>query len=317
MTDYYEILGVKKDASLAEIKKAYRTLSLKYHPDKNQDANSSDTFAKISSAYEILGDEDKRANYDMSRSNPFMRMNGFRSNVNEETDMPEEIINLFHGLFGGGNGFSNGLSNGNGNVHIFHGHGNPFAHNPPFANPFTQALQKPVPIIKTLTITLEQAYKGIQLPIDVERGVMQNGVKETETEVLYVDIPQGTDDNEIIIIREKGHVINECVKGDVKIQIKINNITEFKRYGLDLIIDKTITLKESLCGFSFNIKHLNGKIFTLNNNKGNIIPPEFKKIYDQMGMKRDNHTGSMIIHFHVQFPENLTQEQVTQISEIL
>jgi len=317
MTDYYEILGVKKDASLAEIKKAYRTLSLKYHPDKNQDANSSDTFAKISSAYEILGDEDKRANYDMSRSNPFMRMNGFRSNVNEETDMPEEIINLFHGLFGGGNGFSNGLSNGNGNVHIFHGHGNPFAHNPPFANPFTQSLQKPVPIIKTLTITLEQAYKGIQLPIDVERGVMQNGVKETETEVLYVDIPQGTDDNEIIIIREKGHVINECVKGDVKIQIKINNITEFKRYGLDLIIDKTITLKESLCGFSFNIKHLNGKIFTLNNNKGNIIPPEFKKIYDQMGMKRDNHTGSMIIHFHVQFPENLTQEQVTQISEIL
>jgi DnaJ-class molecular chaperone len=317
MTDYYEILGVKKDASLAEIKKAYRTLSLKYHPDKNQDANSSDTFAKISSAYEILGDEDKRANYDMSRSNPFMRMNGFRSNVNEETDMPEEIINLFHGLFGGGNGFSNGLSNGNGNVHIFHGHGNPFTHNPPFANPFTQSLQKPVPIIKTLTITLEQAYKGIQLPIDVERGVMQNGVKETETEVLYVDIPQGTDDNEIIIIREKGHVINECVKGDVKIQIKINNITEFKRYGLDLIIDKTITLKESLCGFSFNIKHLNGKIFTLNNNKGNIIPPEFKKIYDQMGMKRDNHTGSMIIHFHVQFPENLTQEQVTQISEIL
>ena len=121
----------------------------------------------------------------------------------------------------------------------------------------------------------------------------------------------------MVILRDKGNTINENVKGDVKIFVKIINETLFKRSGLDLIIEKNISLKESLCGFSFEIKYLNGKSYTLNNNKGNIIPPEYKKVYPEMGLTRGEHKGNMIIHFHIDFPEKLNEEQITKLSQIL
>jgi len=84
-----------------------------------------------------------------------------------------------------------------------------------------------------------------------------------------------------------------------------------------LIIEKTIQLKESLCGFSFEIKYINGKTYTLNNVRGNIIPPEYRKIYPNMGLERDEHKGNMIIHFHVEFPEQLTERQIVKIMDAL
>jgi DnaJ family protein A protein 2 len=125
------------------------------------------------------------------------------------------------------------------------------------------------------------------------------------------------DEGEIIILRDKGNVASESVKGDIKIFVQITNETAFKRSGLDLILERNISLKDALCGFSFEINYINGKSYTLNNNKGNIIPPEYKKIYPNMGLKRGEHTGNMIIHFHIDFPERLTEEQIKKISEIL
>jgi DnaJ family protein A protein 2 len=112
-------------------------------------------------------------------------------------------------------------------------------------------------------------------------------------------------------------MINENVKGDIKIFVKIANETLFKRIGLDLILEKKITLKEALCGFSFEIKYINGKSYTLNNNKGNIIPPDYKKFYPNMGLTRGEHKGKMIIHFQLDFPETLTEDQINKIAEIL
>ena len=79
-------------------------------------------------------------------------------------------------------------------------------------------------------------------------------------------------------IKEKGNIINDTLKGDIKIFIKIENDSGFERQGLNLLIKKNISIKESLCGFTFEMKHLNGKTYTLHNNVGNIIPPDFKKI---------------------------------------
>ncbi len=121
----------------------------------------------------------------------------------------------------------------------------------------------------------------------------------------------------MIVLSDKGNIINQNVKGDVKLPIKITNETEFKRSGLDLILEKNITLKEALCGFSFEINYINGKSYTLNNNKGNLIPPGYKKIYPNMGLSRGEHKGSMIIHFNLQFPEKLTDEQIKGIEAIL
>jgi DnaJ-class molecular chaperone len=319
--NFYNTLGVNEKATGDEIKKAYRTLQMKYHPDKNQSSQESIVMTqKINEAYETLGDPQKREEYDFTKnnSNPFMRMNS--TGGGGGMDIPvDDIFKMFFGFPGmpgmpgmGGMGGMQGMGGQGGftnmpGVRIFHG--GPMG--------FQEAIQKPSPIIKTLIINMEQVLSGATIPLDIEKWVIDNGLKVHELETIYVTVPAGIDENEIIILRDKGNVLNEQIKGDVKIFIKINNDTNFKRSGLDLIVDKNITLKEALCGFSFEIKYINGKSYTLNNNKGNIIPPEYKKVYPGMGLPRGDHKGNMIIHFHIDFPENLTAEQIERLAEVL
>lgn len=310
--NFYDILGVSEKSTKDEIKKAYRGMQMKYHPDKNSGSQESvEMTKKINEAYETLGDEQARAQYDNVRlhPNPFSRMTGQGGGGGMEVPI-DDIFNMFFGggmnPFGMPPGMPQGMPPGT-RVHIFNGR--------PMG--FQQAMSKPLPIMKTININMEQVLNGANIPIEIERWVMETDLKVFESETIYVTIPQGIDENEMIVLRDKGHVINETVKGDVKLSVKITNDTMFKRSGLDLIIDKTISLKESLCGFTFEIKYLNGKAYTLNNNKGNIIPPEYRKIYPNMGLTRGEHKGNMIIHFHVEFPEKLTDEQITSLTNVL
>ena len=80
---------------------------------------------------------------------------------------------------------------------------------------------------------------------------------------------------------------------------------------------KNITLKESLCGFSLNFKHLNGQNVYLNNNTNTIIKPTYKKDIPNMGFKRETTTGNLIIEFEVDFPDTLTTEQINTLNRIL
>lgn len=308
---FYKILGVDEKSSQDEIKKAYRGLSFKYHPDKNpNNPEATSIFQKISEAYETLGDPQKREEYDLMKKNPFIKMNS-RSANNEMDVHMDEIFNMF---FGGGMPGMPGMPGMQGipgfpgaKVHFFHG--GPMG--------FQQAIQKPSPIVKNIFITMEQVFDGTVVPLEIERWILENGNKVFEHETVYIPVPQGVDDGEIVILRDKGNIINESVKGDIKIFVKITNETLFKRNGLDLILEKNITLKESLCGFSFEIKYINGKNYTLNNNKGNIIPPDYRKVYPNMGLIRGEHKGKMIIHFHVEFPESLTNEQIEKLEKII
>ena len=298
--NYYTILGVDEKSTKDEIKKAYRSLQMKYHPDRNQgDQECIHMTQKINEAYETLSDEQTRREYDVMKNNPFMKMSSHGNFHNMNVPF-NDIFNMM---------FSGGLNNipNNSNVHIFHG-GN--------VN-FQNAMNKPVPIIKSLQINMAQIFTGASLPVEIERYTIENNTKVFETETIYVDIPAGIDNNEIIILRDKGNIISENCKGDIKIIILVQNNTAFKRSGLDLILDKKITLKEALCGFTFNLDYINGKNYTLNNNKGSIVPPEYKKIYSEMGLKRGEHKGNMIIHFHIEFPEKLTNEQIDKLSDIL
>ena len=309
--NYYKVLGVNENATKDEIKKSYRSLQMKHHPDKNQGNPESITMTqKINEAYETLGDEQKKTEYDMIRNNPnpFMRMSSHGTNNHNgmgHNGMEVPINDIFNMMFGGGVPFGN--IPGSPGVHVFHG--NPIN--------FQQAINKPIPIMKSLPITMEQVLNGASLPVEIERWILENGNKVFEKETIYVDVPQGIDGNEMIILRDKGNIISEQCKGDIKINILIQNNTEFKRQGLDLILEKSISLKDALCGFTFELKCINGKSYTLNNNKGNIITPEYKKIYPSMGLKRGEHTGNMIIIFHVQFPEKLTDEQITGLQSVL
>jgi DnaJ-class molecular chaperone len=306
-------LGVDEKSSKEDIKKAYRGLQMKYHPDKNPGSQEAITMTqKLNEAYETLGDEEKREEYDMTRNNPFLRNNG------GGMDVPiDELFSTLFGIpFGGGMAGMGGMRGFPGmhqgippgaKVHFFQG--GPMN--------FQQAMNKPIPIMKSLQITMAQVFSGTSIPLEIERWILENGTKVFEKETIYIDIPEGIDENEMIVLRDRGNVISEQCKGDIKINILVQNNTAFNRSGLDLILDKTITLKEALCGFSFELNYINGKNYTLNNNKGSIVPPEYKKIYPDMGLKRGEHKGNMIINFHVEFPTILTTEQIDKLSEIL
>jgi DnaJ-class molecular chaperone len=314
----YNTLEVPETASIEEIKKSYRKLSMMYHPDKNKNnPDATSKFQEISEAYETLGDQEKKHEYDISRNNPFARMLNSQGSQNSVEDL---FANLFGmpfgqgtpfghaGPFNQGMPFSNMQSFGPGqNVRIFH-NGVP-------VNP-QGFMQKPTPIIKNVVVPIDKILTGTTIPLDIERWLIQDGNKVFETENMYVTIPKGIDDGEIIILREKGNISREDYKGDVKLFIKILNDTEFKRSGLDLIFEKSISIKEALCGFSFELKYVTGKTYTINNHSGNIISNGYKKIIPNMGFSREQHTGNLIIIFNVKFPEKLTPETIELLKNI-
>ena len=179
MTDYYNILGLKENASEDEIKKAYRKLSLQYHPDRNHTTDANSMFQKINEANETLSDKQKRTEYDMKlkgRGNPFGDMGMEFGDLN----------NIFKAFFSGMP--TNNMSN----VHVFNTRSS-------FASPFVQQLNKPPPIMRNIDLTLEQAYTGGSFPIDIKKWVLINGVENEESNTIYITVPPGIDENEIIL----------------------------------------------------------------------------------------------------------------------
>jgi len=307
---HYDILGVSKTASDIEIKKAYRSLSLKYHPDRNPDASASAKLQDINAAYECLQDKDQRKMYDMQQFDGFPGMS-FQPNM-QSVNVPDDINNIFQMLFGGGGMHMDP------NVRVFHS-GMGHQSHPLFRQPSrTHYYQKPDAITLRLNISLEQAYSGCTLPIVVKRDVMIGDVTIQEDETLYVTIVPGSDDNEIIVLSEKGHVTPQQEKGDIKVMLRVENNTPYRRNGLDLHYTQCLTLKEALCGFSLVIAHINGKMLSLNNKTSiTVVKPNFKKIVANLGMKRGDAIGNLIIEFDIQFPDRLDPTQLDALRAIL
>jgi DnaJ family protein A protein 2 len=175
----------------------------------------------------------------------------------------------------------------------------------------------PETINKELEISLEESYKGGMIPVEIEKYNYYWGNVTNERERIYVEINKGIDNNEIIIIKNKGNIYNNIVFGDIKIQIKIKDHLFFKRNGLDLLFYKDISLKESLCGFDFEVKHLNEKKYIIKNDGEYIIKYNEKKIINNLGMERDNYKGNLIIIFNINYPNQLSSYQKTKLKEIL
>jgi len=178
-----------------------------------------------------------------------------------------------------------------------------------------QNLMKPPPLTMTVTLTLDQAYTGCKLPIKIERWIHRNQIKELEVETCYIDIPAGIDSNECMLLMNKGHMGPDGAMGDVRVLIQVTTHT-LVRKGLDLYYTHTITLKEALCGFSFELSYLQGKTYKINNAKGNVIHPTYQKIIPGMGMKREGQVGQLIIGFEIQFP-TLNEETINAIESLL
>lgn len=317
MPTHYETLGISKDANETEIKKAYRTLSLKYHPDRNPDPSVQETYKAINDAYDILSDPQTKQQYD----HELQFGAGFHP-MGHGGDGMADINNIFNMMFGGGfPGMAHEGFQGGPGVRIFHG-GFPgaggFSGGGGFPDHIFQQFNKPASIIKNIEITLEQVYYGANIQVDIERQVTRNMMRHQENIKLSVTVPQGVDDNEVLIIRGQGHSISDDICGDVKIVFSIKNDTIFRRQGQDLIYLKHLTLKESLCGFAFEIQHINGKTLNMNNLANSaVVKPNFKKVVPGLGLVKNGQTGNLIIELMVDFPDSLTKEQIDKLRDIL
>ena len=330
--DLYNILGVDENADDVTIKKAYHKLSMKTHPD-TPGGGDEEKFKEISGAYEVLRDRGKRQEYDMKRNNQMF---------GEGIPIPPELFDILSGGMGGMGGISFMGGPMGGVEQLFGGAGPQIFHmSSNMHNPFMQSRGKTTrkgpnmsnimgnrmredgqkkfkipPIEKNLEISLEEAFSGKTKQISLTRTVISGMTRTLEKETLYVTIPKGVDTDEIIVIENKGNVHNDH-HGDVKIIVKVKNFTKFERRGLDLIYTKEISLKEALCGFTFDMEYIDGKVFKINNNEGNIISDGYEKNIPDMGLRRDNISGILTIRFKVIYPKTLTLENIQKIKEIL
>jgi DnaJ-class molecular chaperone len=300
LPNHYQTLGVAENASESEIKKAYRGLSLKYHPDKNSSSEAQAKMHQINDAYSVLGDKEKKVQYDNQRK--FQGGGGPQfQNINKEFG---DMNNIFHSFFS-----QNGMPGQPGpfqsNMRVFR-NGQPININ-----------MRPNNIGKTVHITLNQSYQGLNIPIEIERSVIRNNEKETEKETVYVELPPGIDSNERITLKGKGNIMNQMTS-DVVITIQLQKHDMFERQGMDLIHKKEISLKEALCGTSVEFQHLNGKKLTLNTkNNPYIITPGYRHTAREYGMVRNNIRGNLYIIFSIKFPSNLNDEQRETLEKIL
>ena len=308
MTNHYEILGVSKEADATEIKKAYRKLSLQYHPDRNPDPEATEKYKVINEAHEILSDPQKREQHNME-----LQFGSMPNGMQQPGEM-NDIFNMMFGGFPGG-----GFPGGGPNIRVFHSGGFPGGGFPGGGiEQLFQQMSRPPPISKQISITLEQAYSGTTIQFDIERATIHNNTRVQEIENMTIAIPPGIQENETILINGQGNCGLNNNRGDIHITVKIANNTIFTRNDMDLIYTKHILLKEALCGFGFEIHHLNGKLINMNNlSNPSIIKPNYKKVVPGLGMNKNNQTGNLIIELLVDFPNSLTEQQIEGLRNIL
>ena len=249
--DPYKLLGVSKNASDKEIKKAYRALAKKWHPDKNpDDKKAAERFKEMSAAYTLLSDKDLRAQYDSGgidasgqQQNPFAGQGGMGGGFRTASGQPMsgDMSDLFASLFGMQMGGMGGQMGGMG--------GHPGQGGPQFRRPPPRP-QKGADIRYSLTISLPDAVAG-----SVKQILMSNGRQ------LKITIPEGTKDGATLRLRGKGSPgVNGGPAGDAKIKITVRSHKYLRRDGDNLRMDLPITLQEAVLG---------GKV-TVPTPKGNI-----------------------------------------------
>ena len=329
--DYYDILGVAKSASASEIKKAYRKKAIAYHPDKNPgDADAEKKFKAAAEAYEVLGDDQKRAKYDSYGHAAFDGSQGFGGGGMNMDDIFSQFGDIFGSAFGGFGGGGRRRAKGT-NLRV------------------------------KVTLSLEDMVLGVEKKIKVKRkkqasgvsyitcktcqgsgqtmritntilGRMQsattctvcNGAGQTlrhrpsgadsygmisEQETVSIKIPAGVEDGMQLKVSGKGNEApGEGISGDMIVQITVKDHPTLKREGNNLHYDLYISLSEAVLGTYKEIDTVGGSVrIKLDSGlqSGKILRLKGKGI-----PSLNNYgTGDMLVHVNVWTPEQLTKEQ--------
>ncbi len=287
--DYYEILGVSKDASDDEIKKAYRKLAIKYHPDKNPgDKEAEAKFKEVNEAHDVLSDKQKRARYDQfghagvggASGNPFAGGNPFGQggnfNFNGQT---------FNFDFGGAGGFEDIL----GSLFGFGGARRP---------------RRGADFQTSVTLTFEEAIFG------TTKEVSANG------ENIKVKIPAGIDDGMSIRLRGKGGEAPEggTEKGDLYVKIRVKPHKNLTREGAIILSEETISMVDAALGCEIEVETVDGPI-TMKVPAGTQSGTPFKLSGHGVPFRSDGDRGPHIVTIIVETPKNLSKKQKELLEE--
>ncbi len=339
--DYYEILGISKNASTAEIKKAYRKKAIEFHPDKNPgDPKAEEMFKKAAEAYEVLSNEDKRARYDRFGHQAFEGGGGFGGGGGMNMDdIFSQFGDIFGGAFGGGGGFS-GFGGGFGGG---------------------QRRAKGSNLRIRVALTLEEIANGVEKKIKVKRklqaqgttyktcptckgtgqvtrvtntilGRMQTaspcttcgGAGETidhkpadadanglvvKEETVSIKIPAGVEDGMQLKVSGKGNdAPGNGIPGDLIVAIEEKEHPNLQREGVNLHYDLYISFSEAILGTSKEIETVTGKVrikIEEGVQSGKILRLRGKGIPSLNGYGK----GDLLVHVNVWTPKSTSREQ--------
>lgn len=284
MKDYYQILGVKKDASEEEVKKAFRKLAHTYHPDKS--GGDEAKFKEVSEAYSVLSDKKKRQQYDTfgsaGASSGFGGSQGFD---------PSGFGFDFSGF--GAQGFENGdlgdiLSS------IFGG----------------RRMRRGRDIAVDIELSFEESIFGAERKVEINSKL----VKQKE---VTITVPAGIDDGQMIRLTGMGETLEGGMAGDLYVKVHVRRHQYLRKEGYNLLMDLVVKLSEALLGGERSIGTLDGEITlkipagtkhsTILRVKGKGVP------YDSRTPEK---RGDLYVRISVQIPEKLNKEAKKAVEEL-
>jgi curved DNA-binding protein len=316
MKDYYTLLGVGKNATADEIKKAYRRLALKYHPDRNKgNKEAEEHFKEINEAYAVLSDQEKRRQYDMFGAE------GFRQRYSQEDifqgfdvgdvlkDFGFGTSDIFSVLFGGGGGRRRGVR--------YTTYGGPFGQQAPgaggadFADYFGRGGAGPSSGTDTatdLTITLEEAATGAEKLISIQR--------DGKVEKIAVKIPPGIDTGKKLRVAGKGERRpGGGAPGDLYVNVNVTKHPLFTRDGSDIYIDQEIKFTQASLGTTIEVPTLNGikKVKIPAGTSGNT---KLRLKGEGMPHLKGRGHGDAYVRIVVKVPKKLTSKQRELVEDL-
>lgn len=340
--DYYKLLQVDKNATDDDLKKAYRKLAMKWHPDKNptNKKEAEAKFKQISEAYEVLSDPQKRAIYDQygeeglkgqvpppdaggpGGATYFQTGDGpnvFRFNPRNADDIFAEIFGFsspMGGMGGGGGGAGSGMRGTRSFGGLF---GDDMFSSFGDGRPMTQAPRKASPIEKRLPCSLEELYKGTTKKMKISREIADASGKTLPVEeILTIEIKPGWKKGTKITFPEKGNEQGNVIPADLVFIIDEKPHSTFTRDGNDLVVTQKISLAEALTGYTVHLTTLDGRTLTIPIN--NVIHPDYVEVVPKEGMpipKDPSKKGNLRIKFNIKFPIRLSSEQKAGIKKLL
>ncbi|PAA54289.1 hypothetical protein BOX15_Mlig016115g2 [Macrostomum lignano] len=343
--DYYKILGISRSATDDEIKKAYRKMALKYHPDKNKSPNAEDMFKQAAEAYEVLSDPNKRTIYDKygeeglkaqsgggpsgPQGGPTGGGPGFTYTFQGD---PRETFRMFFGTDDpfaafGHRGFGNfehmdvDDDGGMSSFSAFSSGGHPFSMAFGGGGGGGRRARKDPPIHHDLSVSLEDVLNGCTKKIKITRKRLSpDGQSLVEEEkILEIAVKKGWKAGTKITFPEEGDQLPNRTPADVIFTLKDRTHKYFRRDGADIRYKAKISLRDALCGSTLQIPTLDpGRHIPLQLT-GPIKPTSLRKIKGE-GLpypKSPDERGDLVVEFDVEFPNQLDEKTRRQLYSLL